>query len=198
MPVAKGASLDPARTRAEILGWAAELLYAHGLDGIGVAELCARAGVSKETLYRHFGSKDGLVQAVLEARSDRLVRALGEGVARAGSDPERQLAAVFDTLRGRHDAPAFRGCAVVNAAVQHREGPAYGIAVRHLGRYRELLTGIAARAGVAEPAVLGAQFLLLMEGATVVAGHGGDDTGPGPAERAKAAALTLLRAAPRD
>ena len=27
-------------------------------------------GASKETLYRHFGSKDGLIEAVLEARSD--------------------------------------------------------------------------------------------------------------------------------
>lgn len=44
---------------------ATDLLYQRGLDGIGVAELCATIGVSKETLYRHFGSKEGLMRAVL-------------------------------------------------------------------------------------------------------------------------------------
>ncbi|WP_052847951.1 TetR/AcrR family transcriptional regulator [Streptomyces avicenniae] len=195
MPVAKGARLDPARTRAEILRAATALFYAHGLDGIGVAELCARAGISKETLYRHFGSKDGLVEAVLEARSDRTVHWLERAAEAAGDDPERQLAAVFDALEGWYGEPAFRGCAVVNAAIQHREGPALGIAVRHLVRYHDLLTGIAARAGAADPAAVGAQLLYLLEGATVVAGHQGGDGARGPTGQAKAAALTLLRAA---
>ncbi|WP_327129849.1 TetR/AcrR family transcriptional regulator [Streptomyces sp. NBC_01727] len=34
--------------------------------------MCASAGVSKETLCRHFGSTDELVQALLQARSDRV------------------------------------------------------------------------------------------------------------------------------
>ncbi|MFC7583837.1 TetR/AcrR family transcriptional regulator [Nonomuraea antimicrobica] len=84
MPVPKGATLDPAQTRATILDTATRLLYERGLDGIGVAELCAAVGASKETLYRHFGSKDGLVLAVLEARSDRVVRWLRDAADAAG------------------------------------------------------------------------------------------------------------------
>src|SRR5687768_1021327 len=109
MPVAKGATLDPASTRAAILDAATRLLYTRGLDGIGVAELCTTMGVSKETLYRHFGSKDGLVLAVLQARSDRLVRWLDEAAALAGEDPFDRLAAVFDTLGRWHAEPRFRG-----------------------------------------------------------------------------------------
>jgi AcrR family transcriptional regulator len=195
MPVAKGMSLDPARTRASIARVASGILYDRGIDAVGIAEICAQAGVSKETLYRHFGSKDALVEAVLQARSDRFVRRLHDAVAAAGDDPAEQLGAVFDELGSWYSESGFRGCAIVNAAAQRHAGPTGELAARHLGRHLEMLTGIAARAGAADPYVLGRQLLMLVEGATVVADHGG---GPGAARDAKLAALTLLRAsAPR-
>ncbi|TMR92353.1 TetR/AcrR family transcriptional regulator [Nonomuraea basaltis] len=194
MPVAKGSTIDPERTRAAILEAATFMLYERGLDGIGVAELCTRLGVSKETLYRHFGTKDGLVQAMLEARSDRVVSWLAEAVAAAGEDPADQLAAVFDALQQWYDEPAFRGCAMVNAAAQHHVEAVRAITTRHLGRHLDLLTGIAARAGAADPHLLGRQLLMLVEGATVVAAHQDPAEAGGHARRA---ALTLLSAATR-
>ncbi|GAA4629944.1 TetR/AcrR family transcriptional regulator [Actinoallomurus vinaceus] len=200
MPVPKGSTIDPARTRAAILEAATPVLYERGLDGIGVAELCARLGVSKETLYRHFGTKDGLVEAMLEARSERVTRWLTEAVAAAGQDPADQIAAVFDALQRWYDDPAFRGCAMLNAAAQHHVEAVRAITARHLDRYLELLTGIAGHAGAADPHTLGRQLLMLVEGATVVAAHH-DAAGVG--EHARQAAQTLLSAAttrtdPRD
>ncbi|MGX7671072.1 TetR/AcrR family transcriptional regulator [Plantactinospora sp. DSM 117369] len=189
MPVPKGSTLDPDRTRAAIVRTAEGILYERGLDGVGIAELCAEAGISKETLYRHFGSKDGLVRAVLEARSDRVTRWLARAAADAGDEPAAQLAAVFDALRLWYNEPGFRGCAIVNAATQHHTAPASTIAARHLGRYLDLFTAIATRAGAANPAALGRQLLLLLEGATVVADH---LEGPGAADDAREAALALL------
>lgn len=190
VPVAKGSSLDPARTRAMILKRATALFYERGLDSVGVAEVCAAAGISKETLYRHFGSKDGLVQAVLDARSDKTTDWLCHAVAAAGDDPADQLMAVFDALAAWYAEPSFRGCAIVNAAAQQHAGPAGPIAARHLNRYLALLTDIAARARAADPATLGRQLLILLEGATVVADHLAD---PGAATLARDAALALLR-----
>ncbi|MBB6348212.1 TetR/AcrR family transcriptional regulator [Nonomuraea muscovyensis] len=192
MPVEKGATLDPARTREGILQLATEVLYERGLDRVGVAELCERAGVSKETLYRHFGSKDGLVRAMLEARSDRVSAWLRAAVAAAGPDPATQVAAAFDALGRWYAEPGFRGCAIVNASVQRHDGHARELAARHLDRHLELLSGIAARAGAADPPALARQLLMLVEGATVVADHHGV---PGAAEQAREAALALLRAA---
>ncbi|MCO6010742.1 TetR/AcrR family transcriptional regulator [Actinoallomurus purpureus] len=189
MPVPKGSTIDPSRTRAAILETATPVLYERGLDGIGVAELCARLGVSKETLYRHFGTKDGLVQAVLEARSERVTRWLTEAVTAAGQDHADQLTAVFDALQRWYDDPVFRGCAMLNAAAQHHVETVRAITARHLDGYLELLTGIARRAGAADPQALGRQWLMLVEGATVVAAHH-DATGAG--EHARRAALALL------
>ena len=194
MPVTKGTPIDPARTRAGILAAATELLYRRGLDGIGVAELCASIGVSKETLYRHFGSKDGLVEAVLQERSDRVTRWLADAVAAAGDDPWAQLAAVFDTLGRWHAEPSFRGCALLNAATQWHEGhegTARATAARHLDRRLDLLTGIARRAGAHDPAASGRQLLTLVVGATVLADL---HSGPDAAGTAGAAAAALLRA----
>jgi AcrR family transcriptional regulator len=194
VPVPKGSSIDPARTRAAIVEAATALLYARGLDGIGVAELCARLGVSKETLYRHFGTKDGLVEAVLTARSERVHAWLAEAVAAAGDAPADQLAAVFDALGRWYAEPAFRGCAMVNAATQHHVGPVRTLTVRHLTRHLNLLTDIAARAGAADPGALGRQLLMLVEGATVVAAHHGAKDA---AAQARTAALALLAAGSR-
>ncbi|GAA2642179.1 TetR/AcrR family transcriptional regulator [Dactylosporangium fulvum] len=194
MPVPKGSTIDPERTRAAILAAATPVLYERGLDGIGVAELCAGIGVSKETLYRHFGTKDGLVEAVLEARSDRVMRWLSDAVAAAGSDPREQLSAVFGALQRWYEEPAFRGCAMLNAAAQHHVDAVRAITARHLDRYLELLTGIASRAKAADPHLLARQLLMLAEGATTVAAHyDRSDAG----EHARRAAFALLSAAAR-
>ncbi|MFG3618382.1 TetR/AcrR family transcriptional regulator [Nocardia sp. NPDC047654] len=192
MPVAKGSTIDPARTRAAILEAAQPLLYERGLDGVGVAELCARLGVSKETLYRHFGTKDGLVRAMLEARGEKVGAWLARAVESAGGDPAEQVAAIFDAMSEWYAEPGFRGCAMVNAAAQHYDDAVRAITARHLHRYLDLFTDIAARAGARDPAVLGRQLLMLVEGATVVAAmHGAVGVG----EQARAAAAALLAAA---
>ncbi|MEU1810658.1 TetR/AcrR family transcriptional regulator [Micromonospora sp. WMMD1076] len=193
MPVPKGSTIDPERTRSGIIDAASPLLYERGLDGIGVAELCSRIGVSKETLYRHFGTKEGLIEAVLEARSDRVTSWIAAAAAAAGEDPRAQLAAVFDELQRWYEEPAFRGCAMHNAAAQHQAQPVTGITARHLDRRLDLLTAVARRAGAADPDAVGRQLLLLVEGATLIAAHH-DRTGAG--RYAKQAALALLAAAP--
>lgn len=195
MPVAKGTPLDPARTRDAILAAATELFYERGLDGIGIAELCTATGVSKETLYRHFGSKDGLVESVLTARSDRVVTWLTDAAHAAGSRPAAQLAAIFDALGTWYAEKGFRGCAIVNAATQHHTEPARPVATRHLDRYLTLLTDIATRARAKQPHRLARQLLMLIEGATVVADH--HDADGRSAADARQAALSLLAAATR-
>ncbi|WNV83398.1 TetR/AcrR family transcriptional regulator [Umezawaea sp. Da 62-37] len=192
MPVAKGSTIDPERTRATILHAATPVLYERGLDGIGVAELCSRLGVSKETLYRHFGTKDGLVRAMLEARSDRVINWLTDAVLNAGDDPAAQLTALFAALQSWYDDPTFRGCALLNAATQHHTDAVRTITARHLDRYLDLLTKITVSAGTPYPHQLAQQLLILVEGATIVADH---HTPTHAGGHALQAALTLLAAA---
>jgi AcrR family transcriptional regulator len=191
MPVAKGETINVFRTRGKIIQAATKSFYLNG-TAVGMNEVAERAGVSKLTLYRHFGSKEGLLEEVLRQRSDRVVAWLS-AAAEAPDDPLERALAVFDALREWYTERHFRGCAIVNAATESPAsgGPARRVARIHLGRYRELLTTLAAEAGSPDPVLAGRQLLILLEGATVVAALGND---PDAADDARSVAESLLQA----
>jgi AcrR family transcriptional regulator len=174
VPVAAGETIDLERTRSKLLRAATELFYRDGI-AVSVDDIARRAATSKLTVYRHFGDKDGLLEAVLRQRSDRVVRWL-TAAADAPADPMDRLVAVFDALHGWYAERRFRGCALVNAATQApvESGPARRLAAEHLARLRDLLTRLSAQAGAADADRAGRQLLILLEGATVVAAIGGD------------------------
>lgn len=169
MPVAAGETIDVERTRAKLLRAGTELFYRDGVAA-SVDDIARRAATSKLTVYRHFGDKEGLLEAVLRQRSDRVVAWLG-AAADLPADPLDRLVAVFDALHDWYAEHQFRGCALVNAAAQAglEGGPAYRIAGEHLARLRALLTHLAAQAGALDADLAGRQLLILLEGATVVA-----------------------------
>jgi AcrR family transcriptional regulator len=53
-------------TRDRLLRAAAELLDQAGGEEVSTRAVCERAGVRAPTLYHHFGSKDGLIEAVVD------------------------------------------------------------------------------------------------------------------------------------
>jgi AcrR family transcriptional regulator len=165
-------------TRAKILDAAAELFYQRGVHAVGVNEIASRARASKLSLYRYFGSKDDLVETMLQEHSDRIHGWLDRKTADAPPGPARVLS-VFDLLIGWFAQPGYRGCTVVNTVTDKRADPAIAaIARRHLARYRKLIETRLGQAGAADPPRLARQLLLLIEGASVVSTiDGGTDSG---------------------
>jgi AcrR family transcriptional regulator len=60
---------DGERTRAAILREAARLATVEGLDGLSLARLADAVGMSKSGLFAHFGSKEELQLATIDAAS---------------------------------------------------------------------------------------------------------------------------------
>jgi AcrR family transcriptional regulator len=60
--------------RVVILQTALELFAARGYDAVGVQEIALTAGVTKPTLYHYYGSKEGLLDVVLQTYFDPLIR----------------------------------------------------------------------------------------------------------------------------
>src|SRR4051794_11828260 len=60
---------DGERSRAAILHEAARLATVDGLDGLSLAKLADAVGMSKSGLFAHFGSKEELQLATIEAAS---------------------------------------------------------------------------------------------------------------------------------
>lgn len=88
--------------RDTILQAALDLFTARGYDASGVQEICEVAGITKPTLYHYFGSKRGLLEALLAERHAALDRAVAEAAAYHGDLPltlERVGRAFFSFAR---------------------------------------------------------------------------------------------------
>ncbi len=79
-----------AETRANVLRVANELFREKGFEQTTIEEICAQALVSKRTLFRYFGDKEGLVFPNREERLEAF-----RGFLRAAELPRNP----FDTLR---------------------------------------------------------------------------------------------------
>jgi TetR/AcrR family transcriptional regulator len=73
--------------RETILQAALDLFTARGYDAGGVQEICEAAGITKPTLYHYFGSKRGLLEALLAERHAALDRAAADAAAYQGDLP---------------------------------------------------------------------------------------------------------------
>ena len=180
--------------RARLLAAAERLICARGVSGTGIEAILAEADVAKATLYRLFGSKEALVEAVLDRHSRRWSAWFAARLAETPGRAEERLLAGFDILGEWFRSPGFRGCPILNAI---GEGPAAGeaprrVAAAHKARLSPVLLSLAREAGVPDPAALVETFILLMDGAIVVALASGS---PAPATTARAAFATVLRAA---
>ncbi|CAN7463180.1 TetR/AcrR family transcriptional regulator [Variovorax sp. LjRoot130] len=89
----RGRPRDPERCR-RIMEAARSHFYAHGLERASVDAIAADAGVSKMTIYSHFASKEGLFEAVVRERTDRVVVGLAGVEALDPKQPQRALLAI--------------------------------------------------------------------------------------------------------
>lgn len=85
---------DAQRNRERILAGARELFASDGVDA-SVEEITRHAGVGMGTLYRHFGTKEDLVDAVLEDALDTYVELARQAV------EEADASAAFTTFLER-------------------------------------------------------------------------------------------------
>ena len=68
-PAAPGRPKDPEK-RAALVEAAGHLFCQHGFDAVSLDAVAQAAGVSKLTIYSHFGDKEGLFTAAVEARCE--------------------------------------------------------------------------------------------------------------------------------
>ncbi|HEY3894000.1 MAG TPA: TetR/AcrR family transcriptional regulator [Pseudonocardiaceae bacterium] len=193
MPVRPGERIDPEGTRDRILEVSEDLFYRRGICAVGITEIADAAEASKMSIYKNFGSKEGLVEATLNYRSERVHRWLAEGTAQVPPGPDRVLA-VFDMLAAWFREPGFRGCAMVSAAAEDRVSGAIPtrLARAHLQSYRELLTQFLNEAGAVDPGGIARRLLVLIEGATLISAIDGD---PSVGADARALAEAVLASA---
>src|SRR3954466_8042016 len=162
-PATRRRRSDGERSRAAILREAARLATVEGLDGLSLSRLADAVGMSKSGLFAHFGSKEELQLATVEAASaifDELViepaGETGPGVPRLRAYVERFLAHVEEGV-----FPG--GCFFVSAVSElgSHPGPVRDGAMAFSQRWLELLAAEVAAgqaAGELDPAADPAQI----------------------------------------
>ena len=150
-----------------ILDAAEKLFYRAGIHATGVERIAEEAQVSKRTLYRHFPSKNHLVEQCLGRINDTGGIRNEQALDTVGATARNRLLAIFD---GR-PVDRFRGCPFHNAAVEAAdEMPGvHDIVHEHKLQFIARLTDAAAEAGAADPYQLGHQLAVLFEGALALA-----------------------------
>ncbi len=86
-----GRSSNATSTRDRLLLAAGQLLHEAGDGPVSTRAICERAGVQAPTLYHHFGSKQGLLDAVVNYGFTQYVQAPD-----AGGDPVARIRAGWD------------------------------------------------------------------------------------------------------
>jgi AcrR family transcriptional regulator len=81
------------RRREQLLDAADRVVHASG-NGFSMDEIASEAGITKPVLYRHFGDKDGLHEALTERYIGELEQVLRP--ATETDDPRSRLAAIID------------------------------------------------------------------------------------------------------
>lgn len=195
-PLAGEPAPGEAPARERLIEAASRLFCRYGINAVGVDTVVAEAGTAKATLYKAFGSKEKLVEAVLEREGrqwrDWFLAGLDAG---EGGAVER-LRRIFPLLGDWFAQDRFYGCPFINAIGEHdkAEDRLRAITIAHKKAVLGRIESLAMEAGAHDPNRLAHQLGLLIDGAIVVAMISRD---PGAARLAAEAAESLFVALKR-
>lgn len=175
------------RSRERVLSVASDLFYRNGVRAVGMDQIVETSGMAKTTIYRHFPTKDSLIEAFLEAE-DAEFWLQWDAVIRSAGDGKLVLDALAIWVGQKVQREGYRGCPQINVAAEFADPahPARGVARRHKAEMLRRLELICTDIGAIDPSMAALRIATLLDGAFT------------SAERlAQADASTILRDAVR-
>jgi len=166
-----------ARERA--LNTAMEVFRKNGFRASGVDLICKRGVASRRTLYLEFGSKQGLVLAVLEQYAQQWQEWFFDAAENCPARSEARLWTLWETLDAWVRSEDFRGCLLRQAMLEYadKKHPVHQAAARWKraihARIRATATGFRLPGGM-DRNFFGTAAVLLFEGALAAAETGGE------------------------
>jgi AcrR family transcriptional regulator len=110
-----------ASSRDRLLAAAKQLFAARGYENTSTVAIARQAGTSESQLMKHFGSKEGLLEAIFDAGWARLAEALSS--LRQLPSPAQKLQTLLDgTLAGMERDPELKKLMLLEGRRIRREG----------------------------------------------------------------------------
>jgi AcrR family transcriptional regulator len=103
------------RSRELVLDAAERVMASEGFEAATVARVVAESGVPLSSVYHYYGSKDGVLLAVMQRGADRFFADLPEARERAGSAIAHLRAVVATTIEALERHPDFLRLLIVFA-----------------------------------------------------------------------------------
>ncbi len=150
---------------------ATRLFCRYGVNSVGVDAIVEAASTAKTTLYKTFGSKDGLVEAVLEREGRTWRTWFLAAIDGPGGSARDRLARIGPALKIWFSRDDFFGCPFINAVGESDKADdrMRAIAIAHKTIILERLTALCAEANVPEPDQAAHTIGLIIDGAIVMA-----------------------------
>jgi AcrR family transcriptional regulator len=84
--------------RETLLGAATDLLREYRWSEVSMAAIAEHAGVSRQTLYNEFGSRDEFAQSYVMHQANAFLASVEASIAANGDDPRKALGAAFEAF----------------------------------------------------------------------------------------------------
>lgn len=160
--------------REAILDAAQALFAERGMDGAPIEAIAARSGVSKVTVYGHFGDKGAILEALMTREMERVSQSIAASTEDRGSLREN-LIRVGETLVSTTTTPCHMALDRV-IALETQRNPALGQRFFEQGPYRvrSFIAGLLAQAqakgdlGAGEPDVMARDLISLWFGYSAI------------------------------
>ncbi|HEX3787124.1 MAG TPA: TetR family transcriptional regulator [Pseudonocardiaceae bacterium] len=128
--------------RSTLLDAASDLLRSRTWADTTMAEIATVAGVSRQTLYKEFGSRQAFALAYILRESERFLSSVEQAIAAHLDDPAAALTAAMATfLTAAAEEPLIRAIVAGDdsdgllSLVTNQAGPVLTVATDRLGRY---------------------------------------------------------------
>lgn len=174
--------------KKKILNTAIELFQSQGINATGVDTIVAKAGTTKMTLYKHFGSKENLILEVLKKTQTDFQTWLDD---KLKQQPDAKIQALFDFIEEWINSPDFLGVGFIKASAEfpQEDNPIHQLSSAQSQSFKHYITTLATEANIQDADGLALQLAILFEGAVQAEQM---QRGCGAIKHAKLAAKTLI------
>ena len=154
--------------KKSILEAATSLFSKNGYHAVGVDSIVAKSNVAKMTFYKHYPSKEFLIESVLIQR-DLDLRVSIQAALEKRRTPKTKIKAIFDWYEDWFATEEFHGCMFIKAS---EEFPEIDVKIREISQTHKewietLIAGLLKECNIRSHGDLAVHILTVLDGLTV-------------------------------
>jgi len=165
------AALHRKSAEEKLLLAARRLFCRAGIHATGISQILEEAGVARRSLYKHYGSKENLLKAVLDTEANMWFHWFDLDLPGLKCSNKDRILALFGLLENWFKKEDFFGCVFINAVAEREKDSAWvkDVAGAYRDQIIERLKALVVESGASDPDIVTQKLGLIIEGAIITA-----------------------------